>query len=157
MLHPRSSRASLRGLDDGDSVAERAMVIGVEHELCALHARGREAWAGVELDVATLSALAANQLDNGPFDDVRADDLYLAIACAARVKQAIIAFDKHYLPGLASALIRQGQDRAAAADVVQVVRVRFSSATQTAGRGSPNTTAAARWPPGSAWRRAAPP
>jgi hypothetical protein len=61
------------------------------------------------------SALAANQLDDGPFDDVRADDLYLAIACAARVKQAIIAFDKHYLAGLASALIRQGQDRAAGA------------------------------------------
>jgi RNA polymerase sigma-70 factor (ECF subfamily) len=51
--------------------------------------------------------------------------LYLAIACAARVEQAIIAFDKHYLSGLASALIRHGQDRAAAADVVQAVRVRF--------------------------------
>jgi hypothetical protein len=36
-------------------------------------------------------------------DDVRADDLYLAIACAARVKQEIIAFDKHYLTGLACA------------------------------------------------------
>jgi RNA polymerase sigma-70 factor (ECF subfamily) len=101
------------------------MVTGVEHELCALHARGREAWPSVELDVATFSALAANQLDDGPFDDVRADDLYLAIACAARVKEAIIAFEGHYLAGLASALIRQGQDRAAAADVVQAVRVRF--------------------------------
>ena len=101
------------------------MVPGVERELCILHSRGREAWPGVELDVATFSALAANQLDDGPFDDVRADDLYLAIACAARVKQAIIAFDKHYLAGLASGLIRQGQDRAAAADVVQAIRVRF--------------------------------
>ena len=101
------------------------MVTGVERELCQLHARGREAWPGVELDVARFSGLAANQLDDGPFDDVRADDLYLAIACAARVQQAIIAFDKHYLAGLASALIRQGQDRAAAADVVQAVRVRF--------------------------------
>ncbi|HMG55824.1 MAG TPA: hypothetical protein VK601_20130, partial [Kofleriaceae bacterium] len=101
------------------------MVTGVEQELCTLHARGREAWPGVELDVATFSALAAPQLDDGPFDDMRADDLYLAIACAARVKQAIIAFDKHYLARLASVLIRQGQDRAAAADVVQAVRVRF--------------------------------
>ena len=101
------------------------MVTGVEHELCMLHARGREAWPGVELDVATFSALAANQLADGPLDDVRADDLYLAIACAARIEQAIIAFDKHYLAGLASALIRKGQDRAAAADVVQTVRVRF--------------------------------
>jgi RNA polymerase sigma-70 factor, ECF subfamily len=101
------------------------MVTGVEHELCALHARGREAWPGVEIDIATFSERAANQLGDGPFDDMRADDLYLAIACAARVKQAIIAFDRHYLAGLASALIRQGQDRAAAADAVQVVRVRF--------------------------------
>jgi RNA polymerase sigma-70 factor (ECF subfamily) len=100
-------------------------VTGVEHELCALHARGREAWPGVELDIATFSALAASQLGDGPFDDVRVNDLYLAIACTARVKQAMIEFDKHYLAGLASALMRQGQDRAAAADVVQVVRVRF--------------------------------
>ncbi|HMG24597.1 MAG TPA: hypothetical protein VK607_24845 [Kofleriaceae bacterium] len=109
----------------GIAFAARAMVTGVEQELCTLHARGREAWPGVELDVATFSALAAPQLDDGPFDDMRADDLYLAIACAARVKQAIIAFDKHYLARLASVLIRQGQDRAAAADVVQAVRVRF--------------------------------
>jgi hypothetical protein len=53
------------------------MVTGVERELCTLHARGREAWPGVELDVATFSTLAANQLGDGPFDDVRADDLYL--------------------------------------------------------------------------------
>jgi RNA polymerase sigma-70 factor (ECF subfamily) len=101
------------------------MVTGVERELCTLHARGREAWPGVELDIPTFSALAANQLDDGPFDAVRADDLYLAIACAARVKQAIIEFDKHYLAGLASGLVRDGQDRATAADVVQAVRVRF--------------------------------
>jgi RNA polymerase sigma-70 factor (ECF subfamily) len=109
------------------------MESGVEHELCALHARGREAWPGVELDIATFSALAANQLDDSPLDDVRADDLYLAIACAARIKQAIIEFDKHYLVGLAAALIRQGQDRAAAAEVVQVVRVRFLVGDATRG------------------------
>jgi RNA polymerase sigma-70 factor (ECF subfamily) len=101
------------------------MVKATEHELRTLHARGRDAWPGVALGVATFSALAANQLDDGPFDDVRADDLYLAIACAARVEQAIIAFDKHYLARLASTLIRQGWDPAAAADAVQAVRVRF--------------------------------
>jgi hypothetical protein len=42
------------------------MVTGAEHELCALHARGREALRGVELDIATFSALAANQLDATP-------------------------------------------------------------------------------------------
>jgi hypothetical protein len=53
------------------------MVTGAERDLCTLHARGCEAWRGVELDAATFSALAANQLGDGPFDDVRADDLYL--------------------------------------------------------------------------------
>jgi hypothetical protein len=49
--------------------------------------------ASIELDIATFLALPTNLLDDGPFEDVR----------AARVKQAIIAFDKHYLTGLASA------------------------------------------------------
>lgn len=89
-----------------------------------LHARGRDAWPGVELDLATFSARAA-RLDDGPVDEIRAGELYLAIACAARIEQAIIAFDRHYLARLAAALIRAGQDRAAAADVVQAVRVRF--------------------------------
>jgi hypothetical protein len=44
-------------------------------------------------------ARAANQLGDCPFDDVRVGDLYLAIACAARGKQAMIEFDKHYLAG----------------------------------------------------------
>ena len=53
----------------------------------------------VELDIATFSALAANQLDDGPFDDVRGRPVP-RITCAARIKQAIIAFDKHYLAAL---------------------------------------------------------
>src|ERR1043165_7596523 len=89
----RAPCAGLRRLDDRDRFAVRAMVTGVERELCTLHARGGEAWPGVELDIATFWALAASQLDDGPFDDVRADDLYLALACVARVAQAIIAFD----------------------------------------------------------------
>lgn len=71
----------------GIAFAVRAMVTGGEQELCTLHARGREAWPGVELDIATFSERAANQLGDSPFDDVRADDLYLAIACAARVNR----------------------------------------------------------------------
>jgi RNA polymerase sigma-70 factor (ECF subfamily) len=126
LLHPLAIIASpCADSRMGIAFAVRTMVTGVERELGQLHARGREAWPDVELDLATFSALAANQLDDGPLDDVRAGDLYLAIGCAARVEQAIIAFDRHYLAGLTSALIRQGQDRATAADVVQAVRVRF--------------------------------
>jgi len=75
------------------------------------------------------------------------------VRCAGRT--GIIAFDKHYLAGLAPALIRRGQDRAAAADVVQAVRVRFlvgdadrgPKIAEYNGRGS-----LAAW---LAWRRAA--
>jgi RNA polymerase sigma-70 factor (ECF subfamily) len=101
------------------------MATELEHELCTLHARGRESWPGVELDAATFSMAATNQLGGRPLDRVRADELYLAIACAARIDQAILAFEKHYLSGLAAALRRRGQDWAAAADTVQAVRVRF--------------------------------
>jgi hypothetical protein len=72
--------ADLRRLGDRDSVRCACHDDKVERELCTFHARGREVWPGVELDVATFSALAANHLDDGAFDDVHADDLYLAIA-----------------------------------------------------------------------------
>jgi RNA polymerase sigma-70 factor (ECF subfamily) len=101
------------------------MATKLEHELCTLHARGRESWPGVELDATTFSMRAADQLGDGPLRGVPADELYLAIACAARIDQAILAFEKHYLSGLASALVRHGHDWAAAADTVQAVRVRF--------------------------------
>jgi RNA polymerase sigma-70 factor (ECF subfamily) len=101
-----------------------AVELGSE-AMCALHQRGREAWPGVELDIATFSKLAAGHLRDASLDDVRAADLYLAMACTARVDRAISALDKHYLSRLAPALIRQGQDGATAADVVQTVRVRF--------------------------------
>lgn len=99
--------------------------MALEHELRTLHARGRESWPGVELDATTFSTLVVNQLGDSPLGGVRADELYLAIACVARIDQAILAFEKHYLSGLASALRRRGQDWAAAADIVQSVRVRF--------------------------------
>ena len=93
--------------------------------LRALHVRGHEEWPGVELDVATFLAMATDRLGDAALDDVRAGELYLAIACAARVDQAIAAFDEHYLSRLVPILIRSGQDAAAADDAVQTVRVRF--------------------------------
>ena len=93
--------------------------------LCALHARGREAWPGIELDVATFTAVATNSLRDGPLEDVRTADLYLAIACAAGNEQAIAALDRHCLSTVVQALIRRGHGAASAADIVQTVRVHF--------------------------------
>ncbi|TMQ06083.1 MAG: hypothetical protein E6J90_36810 [Deltaproteobacteria bacterium] len=98
----------------------------VIHEaLRALHARGRETWPQIAFDFAAFSAMAASRLGEGPFNDIRAGDLYLATACAARIEPALAAIDKHYLSGLASALVRRGHDAATAADAVQALRVRF--------------------------------
>jgi len=91
--------------------------------LCMLHARGSERWPEVDLDLATFQALA--RLVDGPFDDIRADELYLAMACAAGNEEAVAALDRHYISGLVRCLLTRGYDEATAADVVQTVRVRF--------------------------------
>ncbi len=96
-----------------------------QHALRALHARGREAWPEIALDIAAFSIPAASRLGEGSPDDIRAADLYLAIACAARLDRAIAAFEQHYLARLAVTLKRRGYDAATAADAVQAVRVRF--------------------------------
>ena len=96
-----------------------------DHSLLTLYAQGRAAWPAIDLDLATFAALAAGPVGGSRLDEVRASELYLAIACQARNDQAILAFDRHYLSRLAPALIRRGQDSARAADVVQAVRLRF--------------------------------
>lgn len=96
-----------------------------QEALRALHARGREAWPDIDLDLATFSTMAIGRLGEGPFDEICAGDLYLALACAASVDRAIAAFDKHYLSGLTPALVRHGHDAAAAADAVQTIRMQF--------------------------------
>jgi len=103
-----------------------AMSIGsTDHRLLALYTRGRAAWPAIDLDLATFSALAAGSIGEGPIDDARAGDLYLAIACQVGNDPAILAFDRHYLSRLIPVLIRRGLDSARAADVVQAVRMRF--------------------------------
>lgn len=97
---------------------------GNQEALCAIHSLGCKAWPEIELDIGTFVERAGG-LVNQPIDSIRADELYLATACAASVEPAIAAFDRHYLSGLAAALTRRGLDAAAAADVVQAVRVRF--------------------------------
>ena len=97
----------------------------VHDPLWALHALGRSAWPAIDLDLAAFAVTAERSLQSGAIDEIRAGDLYLAAACAAGIDAAISAFDKHYLGEIATALVRRGHDAAAAADVVQVVRVRF--------------------------------
>jgi RNA polymerase sigma-70 factor, ECF subfamily len=101
------------------------MTASVAEALRALHLRGRAAWPDIELEFAAFAALAARTLGDGPFGDVRADELYLALACAANVDRAICALDGRYLARIVPALVRRGQDAATAADILQELRERF--------------------------------
>ena len=101
------------------------MASQVDAALGALHAQGRAAWGDVDLDIATFSRLAARRIGNIGIDDIRAGELYLAIACTMQIPRAIIAFDGHYVRGLAALLTRRGHEPAIAADVVQELRIRF--------------------------------
>jgi RNA polymerase sigma-70 factor (ECF subfamily) len=102
------------------------MTAEVDQELLStLHSLGREAWPEIDLALGTFSSLVARQLREGRRDDIRADDLYLAAACAAGIEPAITAFDRYCLSGIAPALVRRGYDPAIAADAVQTLRVRF--------------------------------
>jgi RNA polymerase sigma-70 factor (ECF subfamily) len=109
------------------------MTAVVAEALRALHRSGHAAWPDIELDVATFVATAARTVGDGPLEQVRAEELYLAIACAARIDRTIAAFDRHYLSQVVPALVRRGQDPAAASDVVQAVRERFLVGTPDAG------------------------
>src|ERR1700712_355050 len=82
------------------------MTINQSTTLSALHARGREAWPDIDLDLVTFSDLAAPRLGDRLGDAVSAADLYLAIACIAGVETSITALDKRYFSGLAALLIR---------------------------------------------------
>lgn len=101
------------------------MTAAVAEALRVLHLRGKAAWPEIELDVATFATRAVRTLAQGPFEGIRADELYLAIACAANIHCAIAALDRHYLSPIAPVLVRRGQDPATASDVVQAVRERF--------------------------------
>lgn len=101
------------------TVTDRRELLGT------LHACGRDAWPGIELDFATFSTLAASRIGDAALDELRAAELYLAIACSVGIDHAIIAFDEHYLSRLPALLTRAGWDAATATEIVQATRVRF--------------------------------
>jgi RNA polymerase sigma-70 factor (ECF subfamily) len=80
-------------------------------------ARGRAAFPGLAVDDAALDAWFRARA--GDRDDVPAEDLYLACACAGGDEAAIEAFAARHLPRLAPALRHAGLDDAAIAEVEQ--------------------------------------
>jgi RNA polymerase sigma-70 factor, ECF subfamily len=103
-------------------------------ELCGrLVASGRAAHPAVALDEGRfLAHLAARLPTDRPLDEalaaVRADDLYLAAACAQGLPAALAAFDRACLTPLAGALGRLAPSGIDADDLAQLVRTRLLAA-----------------------------
>jgi RNA polymerase sigma-70 factor (ECF subfamily) len=83
---------------------------------------GRRAWPGLELGVEAFVAHLARLGEAVLPPEARAPDLYLAGACAARVRGAVEAFDRAYLAQLGGALRRLGPSPAFVDEIRQEVR-----------------------------------
>jgi RNA polymerase sigma-70 factor (ECF subfamily) len=83
---------------------------------------GRRAWPGLELGVETFVAHLAERAESGLPPAARAPDLYLACACAKRVRGAIEAFDRAYLTEVGAHLARHRPTPAFVDEVQQEVR-----------------------------------
>src|SRR5262249_20262887 len=100
------------------------MVRAFASELHALHARGRESWPQVDLDLDSFSQHVTTRAPLDKLDLLHAGDLYLSAACTHGDATAITLVDAHYIATLTSALPRFVQ-RPVADDVIQLVRLRF--------------------------------
>jgi RNA polymerase sigma-70 factor (ECF subfamily) len=83
---------------------------------------GRRAWPGLELGVEAFVAHLAERADSGLPPAAKGPDLYLACACATRVRGAVEAFDRAYLTQVGAYLVRQRPTPAFVDDVRQEVR-----------------------------------
>jgi RNA polymerase sigma-70 factor (ECF subfamily) len=78
-------------------------------EIAALHClfeEGRRAWPGLELGVEAFVARLAERADSDLPSAARGPDLYIACACATRVRGAVEAFDEAYLAQVGTYLAR---------------------------------------------------
>src|SRR4029079_15637233 len=69
---------------------------------------GRRAWPGVALGMEAFVAYLAEHVGGALPPEVRGPDLYLACACATRVRGAVEAFDRAYLTQMGAYLARLG-------------------------------------------------
>jgi RNA polymerase sigma-70 factor (ECF subfamily) len=94
-------------------------------EVAVLHARGREAWPDVALELATFRAFMTERLEGATLESLNAAGLYLACACAAGDPRAHAALDSRYIATLDPALAHLDASGVAKEDVKQLLRVRF--------------------------------
>jgi RNA polymerase sigma-70 factor (ECF subfamily) len=95
---------------------------GLEDALHRLFEAGRKAWPEVDVGVVPFVRQLALRGAAGPIGEVRAEELYLACACAERAPRAIEAFDRAYMGRVGSFLASLRPSAALLDDVRQVLR-----------------------------------
>jgi RNA polymerase sigma-70 factor (ECF subfamily) len=94
----------------------------LEPALRRLFEAGRQAWPAIELPPEAFVRQLAERGAAGPLAEVRARELYLACACAARIPRAIEAFDGAHLGQVGAFLSRLRPSPAFVDDVWQTLR-----------------------------------
>jgi RNA polymerase sigma-70 factor, ECF subfamily len=121
-----SFAALLRALASGERRAALEGVEGLEALLRAHYTAGQERWPSVPLPPERFVRHLARHLPEGPAEvlgQLQGADLYLACACAAGERAALLAFEQHVLRRVPS---RLGSLPAATVDeVLQVLRQRL--------------------------------
>jgi RNA polymerase sigma-70 factor (ECF subfamily) len=88
--------------------------------------RGRAHNTQIRVDTAALVPVANHRLEGEPHpEQLDADELFLACACALGDKTAIAAFEKRYFPAIAAALSRLALGRDEVAEIEQILRMRL--------------------------------
>ena len=76
--------------------------------LTELHARGREAWPGIDVPAPVFIAYLASRVAEFPLEEINAPGLYLACACARGSDAAVRAFRDAYQNDIERVLARMG-------------------------------------------------
>jgi RNA polymerase sigma-70 factor (ECF subfamily) len=98
---------------------------GLGAALRGLFEEGRRAWPGVALGFEAFVVHLAERAGADLPSATRAPDLYLACACATRVRGAVEAFDRAYVAGVSAHLGRLGPTPAFVDEVQQEVRAKL--------------------------------
>jgi RNA polymerase sigma-70 factor (ECF subfamily) len=95
------------------------------HEIEEAWTRSRQTWPDIELDLTAYAAFVDERAAGASLDELYLDHLYLACACAEGVPHAIARVEERFVGRLGAALAPFEQVGIAAAEVVQLLRVRL--------------------------------
>jgi RNA polymerase sigma-70 factor (ECF subfamily) len=121
---------TLRGQLPDPAVVADGDTAEIEAQLAAMVDAATRAWPDVKLSADAFLSRVAHHFSNDEtllawLHSVRAEDLYLASACAHRIPKAIETLDREFLGSVQAILVRGGFHSVSADDVRQRVRERL--------------------------------